>query len=236
MKQYKNPVRICGCKLVELPYLRKHLVDQSTLVVGERRGDEGIIGAVREVVKEGNIICTDMDPVEPGSIVSNLVDEFWIDYVQEDFTKFPDDIAREGLCNQIVCINVLEHFGMGWGDKSAILDWDKDLDGLNKMMDLMGDSPTARTIITVPAGPPIFYGDCLPSGLPFLRRYDKQRMIIIRNLVASRGFKVTNEEFFFSPDLINWTSKDINEDTINIGYAQYQLASPNFIWGFIIVH
>jgi hypothetical protein len=226
-------LNICGCKLVELPYLRKHLTDTHTLIVGERRGDEGIIGTVREIVKESNIICTDMDDMEPNSIVSDLVDGMEMDYVQEDFIQFPEDVGKQGFCNQIVCINVLEHFGMCWGDHSSIMDWNKDLAGLNKMMALIGDSSTGRAIITVPAGPPIFYGDLLPSGLPFLRRYDRQRMSIIRNFVTVRGFRVANEEFFYSLDFNTWKSCD--ESFIQEGYSQYQRTSPNVIWGFCIV-
>jgi hypothetical protein len=109
------------------------------------------------------------------------------------------------------------------------MNWDYDLVGLNKMMDIIG---TGKIIITVPAGPPIFYGDCLENGLPFLRRYDAQRMAIIRELVEGRGFKTTNEEFFYSRDLVEWGR--VNELIVDPRNIQLQMTSPNCIWAFCI--
>ncbi len=217
-------MNICGCKLIELPFLRENLSGSSLLVVGERIGDEGIISTCLE--KTNNIICTDLDGTQPNSLVEQLVKENKIKYIQADFTEF-DESQKFG---QIACINVLEHFGMCWGGHSSLMDWNYDLKGIEKMINLL--EVDGKAIITVPAGPPIFYGDCLmPHGLPFLRRYDPTRMSIIRSFVKERNIAV-REKLFYSPNMRDW--QEVSESVLNTQMASQHFDTPNFIWGFTL--
>jgi hypothetical protein len=108
------------------------------------------------------------------------------------------------------------------------IDWNKDLDGIKNMIRLCNK----RVVVTVPAGPPIFYGDSLSSCQPMLRRYDKQRMIKIHNFVNDNNGRIMNEKFYFSPNLHDF--KEVNMDFFTWKYARFQLASPNCIWAFCI--
>lgn len=219
-------VSICGCKLVELPYLEQHLIfNATTLIVGERIGNEGIVDAVLRHTT--TVYTTDMDDLAPDSVMSDLVRNGKVVYTQSNFLDYTSPSPSPIQC--IACINVLEHFGMCWGGTSDTMHWNWDLRGLEKMMELA----THRIIVTVPAGPPIFYGDTLTDGLPFLRRYDSQRMGIIRALVHSKGWNMSNDSLFFSPTLGNdW--QPIPVEALIAQNAQYQLTSPNHIWAFTL--
>lgn len=218
-------VNICGCKLIELPFLKQHLVDGDTLVVGERDGAEGVISTVLEkITKDYWVDATDVNPVEKGSIVEDLVKDFRIDFHECNFLDFSNRDKYEN----VVCINVLEHFGMCWNDNSDVMHWNWDLEGIRRMMTLTKN----QIIITVPAGPPIFFGDTLKSGLPFLRRYDLPRMEIIRNLIKEKGFNIKKDCLYFSPDLVQWQEMDFS--ILNQRFANAFLESPNLIWGLVI--
>ncbi len=208
---------------MELPYLEQNLIDGNVLIVGERVGDEGIIDTVYKKNKE--IDCTDLDEIDKGNIVDYYLNQQGVGhFFCTNFLDFPETKKY----NNVVCINVLEHFGMGWGNKTDLINWNWDLAGLEKMTKLC----SGRIIITVPAGPPIFYGDTLESGVPFLRRYDKQRMNIIKSFLGKLGFLVENESLFFSPDLNTW--KEVSFDILQPEYGNYNLSSPNMIYAFCI--
>lgn len=217
-------INICGCKLIEIPFLRENLSKGSSLIVGEREGHEGVVSTVLEKLTEEDIFLTDCDGIEEESLVEKLVLESRVKFLEANFLDYPEDRKFKN----IVCINVLEHFGMCWGDKGDILHWNWDLKGLQKMMDICD----GRIILTVPAGPPIFFGDTLNSGKPFLRRYDNQRMEIIRSLVKENGFKFSVDKLFFSPNLVKW--KEVGFDILTPQYANSYLSSPNLIWGVVI--
>lgn len=211
--------------MIELPFLKQYLVDGDTLVVGERNGAEGVISTVLDGVGKDKIIdATDINPIEENSIVGDLVEDRKIGFKQCNFLDFPTIQKYEN----VVCINVLEHFGMCWDDDSDEMHWDWDIKGIRKMMALTKN----QIIITVPAGPPIFFGDTLKSGRPFLRRYDLPRMEIIRNLLSKYGFNLKKDALFFSPDLVRWQEMDFS--ILNHRFANAFLDSPNLIWGLVI--
>jgi hypothetical protein len=220
---HKLKYNICGCKLVELPYLEENLIDGNVLIVGERNGDEGIIDTVYKKNKE--IDCTDIDEIDDGNIVDYyLYQQGAGTFFHTNFLDFPESKKYDN----VACINVLEHFGMGWGNKTDLINWNWDLAGIEKMTRLC----SGRIIITVPAGPPIFYGDTLESGVPFLRRYDKQRIEIIKSFVEKLNFTVEKEKLFFSPDLVNW--QETHFDILEPQYSHHNLYSPNMIYAFCI--
>ena len=130
----------------------------------------------------------------------------------------------------IVCINVLEHFGMCWNSDNPIIDWNKDIRALKKMMQIFNNN----IIITIPAGPSIFYGDCLSNGLPFLKRYDMQRIFLIKKIVEENNCKIVNDKLFFSADISRFV--EVPSDFLRPEYANCQYTNPNFIWAFCIKH
>lgn len=208
-----------------MPFLQQNLVDGDTLIVGERNGAEGVISTVLEKGVDFKYIdATDINPVEKGSIVEELLLQELINFHHCNFLDFPVTMKYDN----VVCINVLEHFGMCWDDDSDEMHWDWDIRGIRKMMSLTKN----QIIITVPAGPPIFFGDTLKSGRPFLRRYDLPRMEIIKNLFSKYGFNIKKESLFFSPDLVQWQEVDFS--ILNYRFANAFLESPNLIWGLVI--
>lgn len=224
-------IYVNGAKLIEIPYLCLALdcVDNDRiLVVGERSGEEGILWGVLRKTNTSNFIqLIDLNSVAPNSLVEEALNKQQVFFKQIDFL----DIPNEEKYDYIVCINVLEHFGMCWNTEKPIISWNKDLEALVKMMNLF----QKRIIITVPAGPPIFYGDCLPNGLPFLRRYDKQRIEIIHNIVKQHNCHIINEHFFYSETLNDdWKKLGNGKDAFTDGFGQYQRHTPNCLWVFCI--
>ena len=221
-----------GCKIIEIPFLfysLKCIDKDNVLVIGERSGEEGIIWSVLQKTNEtNNIQLIDLSDVAENSIVQEVLNKRSnVKFKQTDFLDIPD----EEKYDYIVCINVLEHFGMCWNTESPIIDWNKDLEAIKKMMSLFNK----RIIITVPAGPPIFYGDCLENGLPFLRRYDKQRIELIHKIVKEHNCQIVNESFFYSETLNNdWKKIENGSEAFTDGFGQYQKHTPNCLWIFCI--
>jgi hypothetical protein len=65
-----------------------------------------------------------------------------------------------------------------------------------------------------------------------LRRYDKQRIEIIKSFVEKLNFTVEKEKLFFSPDLVNW--QETHFDILEPQYSHHNLSSPNMIYAFCI--
>jgi hypothetical protein len=228
-----------GCKMVELPYLEKQIdqVSGSVLIVGERGGGEGII----EVVMTRNpsaVVCTDMMECPEGSIVDNLRKaDPRVTFEQGDLIKF--DESRK--FDYIVCINVLEHFGMNFGDRPMfsgefydddVIKWNYDLKGLIKMMKLLKDYGS-RLIVTVPCGVPLMHGDLsITTGLPYLRRYDRQRIELIHQLIHKEGCFFT-EQFFWTGDFQEWRVVDEKVTWLE-SFQHHNPTTPNAIWAFTI--
>lgn len=231
---------IKGTKLVEIPYLEKQLSEQEAedrvLIVGERIATEGILQAVlKRPFKE--CLCTDIMEMGNDSTLEKIIArDSRVSFLQQDFINCNEETKYD----YIICINVLEHFGMNFAEFHGFsgvlagddyIRWNHDLRAIDKMMALLKDS--GKIIITVPCGQPIMSGDINPGNkMPFLRRYDYTRIQIIENLVKSRSFKIEHV-FYYSENFQNWFESDIS-----ISEPQYSQANnpytPNMIWGFTI--
>lgn len=231
---------IKGCKLVEIPFLDFQLStrDNKTLVVGERIGNEGIIETVIE--KTHDIICTDIMSMEQPSILSDIITQIpTVKFIQKDFLYFDESIKFD----YIVCINVLEHFGLNFSKTKMftspeepdddIIKWNYDFKAIIKMVNLMSES--CKIIITVPCGDPIYSGDCdEETTLPFLRRYNYSRIEKIKKTLQQFKCKIT-ENFYYTENFNEWF-----ETTIEISHPSNSKMqnpfSPNVIWAFTIEH
>jgi hypothetical protein len=178
---------IKGTKLVEIPYLERELSEQKesdkVLIVGERIATEGILQAVLKNPFT-SCLCTDIMPMGPGSTLERIIDaDKRVTFVQQDFILAEEETKYD----YIICINVLEHFGMNFAEFSGFageyagddyIRWNHDLRAIEKMITLL--SKDGKIIITVPAGQPILSGDINPGNkMPFLRRYDEMRIKLI---------------------------------------------------------
>lgn len=228
-----------GAKLVELPYLSQELTDtgKKVLIIGERIGNEGIIETVLE--KTQDILCTDIVDMQPDSILHDIIKETpTVSFVKGDFLAFDESVKYD----YIVCINVLEHFGMNFtkipmftdttvAQPDHIIKWNYDMLALAKMICLL--KQTGKIIITVPAGNPIMSGDCNPeTTMPFLRRYDFFRIQKVKELLEKLQCDI-KENFYYSDNFVDWM-----ETTIEISHPQntgrHNPFSPNVIWAFTI--
>lgn len=233
--------QIKGSKLVEIPFLDGELSEDSknTLIIGERVGNEGIIETV--VRKQSPIVCTDIMEMQENSILDNIIkNNKNVSFIQGDFLNFSETVKYHYIC----CINVLEHFGMNFHDKKMfssknddydddVIKWNYDIKALLKMINLLSNHSTAKIIITVPCGPPIFTGDTsTETTLPFLRRYDSLRIEKIKTLTSGMGLKLM-EKYYISEDFSNWfqCGSEVSRPT----YFQRQNPfSPNSIWAFTL--
>jgi len=230
---------IKGTKLVEIPYITQEMteVGKKVLIVGERIGNEGIVETVME--KTQDILCTDIMELQTESILANIIQETpSVKFIQGDFLAFDEDIKYD----YIVCINVLEHFGMNFTKRPMFTDnkicqedhiikWNYDLKAIDKMVTLL--APSGKIIITVPCGSPVLSGDCDPeTTMPFLRRYDYLRIGKIKQLAENLQCKLT-EDFFYSENFVEWL-----QASIEISHPQnahmHNPNSPNVIWAFTI--
>jgi hypothetical protein len=229
---------IKGTKLVEIPYLAQELSDsgKKVLVIGERIGNEGIVETILE--KTGDILCTDIMELQPESILDGIIKETpTVRFLQGDFITFDETVKYD----YIVCINVLEHFGMNFTQRPMFTDdkvcedyvikWNYDMKAIDKMVKLL--SAAGKIIITVPCGNPVLSGDCDSlTTMPFLRRYDYLRISKIKELVTNLGCHL-KESFYYSENFVDWL-----EAGIEISHPQnislHNPYSPNIIWAFTI--
>jgi hypothetical protein len=176
-------------------------------------------------------------PMGPASTLERIIDgDSRVSFVQQDFILAEEEIKYD----YIICINVLEHFGMNFAEFSGFageyagddyIRWNHDLRAIEKMITLLNKD--GKIIITVPAGQPILSGDINPGNkMPFLRRYDEMRIKLIEQLVNKNGMKIENT-FFYSENFNDWFESDMI-----ITSPQYAQANnpytPNMIWAFTL--
>lgn len=227
-----------GTKLVELPYLELKLSDQTEesniLIVGERISNGGVIQTVMKRPFK-NIVCTDIDPIASDSNLEKIISEDnRVSFVQGDYLM----IDFKQKFDYVVCISVLEHFGMNFAEHNSFdrldihgddaIRWDHDLRGLNKMMN---DGQTV--IVTVPIGPPISYGDInTTNNMPMLRRYDESRINLIERLSIENEFDI-DSSYFFSQDFTTWYEAE-KEISNSKNFHLQNPYTPNSIWAFTL--
>jgi hypothetical protein len=235
---------IKGAKLVEIPFLKHHISDRSStdniLVVGEQIGVEGVIQTIVDV-GFNQVVCTDIMAMPTGCELYNITQQHAnVKFIQHDFVEFPEDQTFQ----YIACINVLEHFGMNYAEFHGFsgglagddyIRWNHDLRGIQKMITLLNKNKTAKIIITVPCGQPIFSGDLNQNNkMPMLRRYDEVRINLIKQMVSELNMQL-DEVFYVSEDFTTWYETDYHVSTPQ--YFQLQNPySPNAIWAFTITH
>lgn len=233
---------IKGTKIAEISYLYDKLANQSEqdniLLVGERIATEGIIQTVLQRPFE-KCVCTDIMPMGINSTLDKLiqVDER-ITFVQGDFIEFDETKKYEF----IICINVLEHFGMNFAEFSGFsgalagddyIRWNHDLRALEKMIKLLSDDKKSKIIITVPAGQPICSGDLNPgNGMPFLRRYDIMRINLIEQFLKHLNVDIVSK-YYYSENFTDWYEAD-SDITKPEKIHSTNPFSPNIIWAFTI--
>lgn len=228
-----------GMKLVEIPWLEIQLRDQSedsdVLVIGERAARDGITQAALKK-PFNSIVATDiMDSPETSHLAKLTKNVDCIEFVQADFVTHD----YEKTFDYIICINVLEHFGMNFSEQPMFggdlaqddyIRWNHDLRAVRKMIDLVNEG--GKIIITVPAGPPIMSGDVdTANDMPFLRRYDYRRIKIIEQLVQDTG-RTIESDYFYSDDFVQWYEAD--ESVTRPEFQRNNPYSPNICWAFVI--
>jgi hypothetical protein len=233
---------IKGSKLIELTYLSDQLFSQEEtseiLIVGERMGNEGV---VQEVMKKNfqSILCTDIIDIEKGYALDKIINsDSRVKFQKQDFVSFSEDKKFD----YILCINVLEHFGMNYyeypGFEEVIsgddyIRWNHDLRAIKKMIALLKEGRNSKIIITVPIGQPINIGDINDSNkMPFCRRYEISRINYICEMVKSMKMNIENK-YYYSPDFENWYDLDSRTMHAN-NYGHISPNSSNGIWAFTI--
>jgi hypothetical protein len=227
-----------GTKIVENQYLEDVVKSfegngLDILIIGECEGEENVVQTVLKCNKHKEIQCVDILPLQPDSSLEKIVkSDPTVKFNQTDFVKNKLDKKYD----IIVCISVLEHFGMRWngekmfdkldsGDDDIL--WNYDLVGLLKMGELLKDK-NSKAIITLPVGP---YMNYLDNGLPFLRYYDIKRMNIFEEICTDNKLSINDEIFYYTSDFQNFekVSKNIANPEYN-GYINSY--TPNCIWAF----
>ena len=119
-----------GTKIVENDYLELSIKelnrdDLDILIIGECEGEENVIQTVLKCNKYKEIQCVDILPLQPNSSLEKIINSNSnVKFNQTDFIK--NKLNKK--YDVIVCISVLEHFGMRWnGEKCSI-------DQIQKMM------------------------------------------------------------------------------------------------------
>lgn len=244
-EDYSDKMVIKGSKIAELAYMHNCLSqpinnDKDILIIGEREGREGVsMYAVDTLdLDKDSITCTDISELAEDSYLSDLVNEFDnAHFIKADFTEY-EDVKFD----YIVCISVLEHFGMKYGNRNMFGDdiafdvmdddyirWNHDIRGLLKMCDLLKNNQS-KAIITVPAGGYMNYDE---NGFPFLRYYNLQRRDLIHKMISEYGYNIYNEKFYISQDFQNWEETNISVMDMQ-RWGQLNPHSPNALWCFEI--
>lgn len=230
-----------GTKIVENKYLEDCILNNKeeylyTLIIGECNGGENVIQTVMKDGKCHDIECIDILPLKKGSPLHEIIleENDRISFKQLDFVKG----TIENKYDFIVCISVLEHFGMHWDGEKMFSEsenpeydkilWDYDLMGIRRMGELLVNNGEA--IITLPIGPYMNYSK---NGLPFLRYYDSLRRDIILSEIDKMGCKIINEKFYHSTNYVSWdeVTKEVFDPRANGYISSY---TPNAIWAFTI--
>jgi hypothetical protein len=72
------------------------------------------------------------------------------------------------------------------------------------------------------------------TGYPFLRYYDLQRQMLVKNKIQDAGYVVDNEKFFLSTNFSEWYEADSNINSTE-SYQKYcNPYTPNMIWGLTL--
>lgn len=233
---------IKGTKLVEIPYLENELSNQlntdKVLIVGERIATEGILQAVLKK-PFNSCLCTDIMPMGENSTLEKIINQDKrVSFIQQDFILAEEETKYD----YIICINVLEHFGMNFAEFSGFageyagddyIRWNHDLRAIEKMIKVLKKDPKSKIIITVPGGQPILSGDINPGNkMPFLRRYDEQRIRLIGDVVSKNNLSI-DSKFFYSENFNDWFEGDISLTSEKYSHINNPY-SPNIIWAFTI--
>ena len=194
----ENPfIRPRGWKMVELPRLHKSLKDEfgSTLIVGERGSEDGVLATVLENKKLIRPIhCIDIGDINTEEVGDKF--KFGREKLKEEEIKFfnADLVEWEsefGKYNNIICVNVLEHFGFNQSGDLEINDYD--VSGFEKMLTLCNKN----LILTVP------YDHFATSDIIDVaeRKYPQSRISILETLARQVGFYLKEEIKFvmFTP-------------------------------------
>lgn len=175
-----DKVKPIGLKTIELPFLYRELTKGSTLCVGEggEGGVEGVSATVLHKNPEENICCIDICDCPVGSYVDSKKQLPNFVFRNEDFVNIPSGESY----NNVVCINVLEHFGFD----SGILTMGYDLNAVKKM----GQIANKKIILTVPYG----YSPMIDDGSPISGRvYTPERIKTIVSMLRDYKFSVTSD-------------------------------------------
>ena len=225
-------IKLKGSKIVEVPYFADQLINNSkkTLIIGERFGGEEGISETVHKLDFNNVTTTDI--LESPSDSWLKKNTSW-EHIQCDFIEFNESLKYD----YIISISVFEHFGFWFaGDRmvNGMLEedecrWNHDIRGINKACKLLKDK-NSKLIITLPAGP---YMNYEKTGEPFLRYYDWNRQVLIKNALKLNGYYISSESFYHSDDFVEWeeVSPEINHPQY---YSHYNPHSPNVIWGLTI--
>lgn len=227
----KNKLK--GTKKCEIPYLEKHLSDnsKSVLIVGERRGEDDMISPTIKDMGFENVTTTDIIEKERGSWLD--VNTKW-EHITKDFMDYDESMKYD----YVVSISVFEHFGFWFrGNRMAnglalnddMCKWNHDLRGVAKACRLLKDK-NSKLIITLPAGP---YMNYETTGEPFLRYYDIRRQEIVKGVIQQNECVVFDEHFYFTEDFEQYEEmhKSICEPQY---YGAINPHSPNLIWAFSV--
>lgn len=173
-----NPI---GLKNVELNFLYQNLVNGSSLCIGEggEGGWEGVSPTVLYKNPNKTIVCTDIAPLKSNSFISKNLDK--ITFIHKDFIEFDENIKYDN----VVCINVLEHFGFQ-GMPDSFISLNHDLKGLQKMLKVCND----RIILTIPFDFRPFNDN---GEVPCGRHYTPERTVLLKKIAKDGGFVVETE-------------------------------------------
>lgn len=177
-----NPI---GLKNLELNFLYNNLTDGSAICIGEggEGGHEGVSATV--VYKKCSpITCVDLFEPEEGSFVFEQEKKQILKFVKKDFTQYNTTKKYDN----VVCINVLEHFGFA-GEKEKAVDLNYDIKAVENMAEISNN----RIIITVPYGYTPFIDNPSYKGG---RCYTPERVDAIFQILNERGFSLKSDEIW----------------------------------------
>ena len=221
-----------GTKLVEIPYFINQIddINKNILVIGEcKGGSEGVSESILELGCK-DVTTTDILDSLPDSWLKKNTN--W-EHIQSDFIKLDESTKYD----YIISISVFEHFGMFWEGKAYDVDsdiedmilWNHDIKGILKASRLLNNKDS-KLIITLPVGP---YMNYQPSGYPFLRYYDFQRMELILKKLTDNGCTF-QQQFFYSGNFVDWFEVQDRNQLSEIMYTRCNPTTPNIIWGLTI--
>ena len=203
-----DQVRPRGWKLIELPLLERPLKNKkgTSLIVGERGGEDGILATVLE--NEGiskPVHCIDIQPIG-----DDPEKTFGAEKIKEGKIKFfQDDLITwepEEIYDYVVCINVLEHFGFDQSGNYTKPNYD--FKGFEKMLSMC----RKNLLLSIPYDP-FLIGEKIKINE---QHYGDDRISTLETIARKAGFW-TEEKI----RLINVDSAFRTLDQINISDLAY---------------